>query len=143
MIRPKHDGRLITSIEHRRCCIQWRNKMSTTVLFFDCPSCGKNQDILEFCSKTGTRYPYCRTCRNEWQKLRKYYAKIHPQPACCELCHKPFGKRGLRPDIDHVHDEGKAFRGWLHSNCNKALGMLATIEHLSYAILYLEARGNE
>lgn len=111
-------------------------EIESTVLFFDCPSCQKNQDILEFCSSTGTRYPYCRTCRNEWQILRRYYASIHPQPECCELCHQPFGKRGLRPDIDHAHDESKAFRGWIHSNCNKAIGMLGTIEKLALAIIY-------
>jgi Recombination endonuclease VII len=118
---------------------QEQQRIESTILFFVCPSCSIKQDVLNFCSSTGTRYPYCRTCRNEWQTLRKHYALIHPQPECCELCKLPFGVGGLRPDIDHAHDETKAFRGWLHSNCNKALGMFKTsVEHLEQAIAYVK-----
>jgi len=56
--------------------------------------------------------------------MDQYFHFLAEQDGKCKLCHEPFGEsRGRIPVIDHDH-EGRKFRGILHSNCNKAIGML-------------------
>jgi hypothetical protein len=59
-----------------------------------------------------------------------------PRPDTCECCGAPPGKQALA--LDHCHTTG-AFRGWLCSSCNTALGKLGDNKAgLLRALAYLE-----
>ena len=73
------------------------------------------------------------------RKARGLPEPTRPCPANCENCGGPPGKRAM--SLDHSHETG-AFRGWLCSKCNTAIGSLGdTIAGLERAIRYL--RGAE
>lgn len=64
-----------------------------------------------------------------------------PHPgAYCEVCDQAFGDKG--PVFDHNHATLR-FRGWLCSNCNRALGLLGdSPRRLASALNYLMTRGH-
>jgi hypothetical protein len=71
-----------------------------------------------------------------WRKL-KLPTPTHPCPSTCECCGRPpSSKQALH--LDHCHVSG-VFRGWLCSECNRAIGKLGdSIEGLMNAVRYLE-----
>ena len=59
-------------------------------------------------------------------------------PDICEICGGPPNGRGKRLHYDHCHKTG-AFRGWICSNCNSALGHVHdSVDHLRKLIAYLQ-----
>ena len=118
-------------------------------------------------SKKDNRSPYCRHCRNIFEKnqrvdgKRSYKKKIKPTKEKSseymrnsryrlsnsdyqdmlisqkELC-LICNKFMKNPNVDHCHETGKV-RGLLCNKCNMALGLLKdSIENLKNAILYLK-----
>jgi hypothetical protein len=88
-----------------------------------------------------------REAAKAWRKLypekmraaaRKYLGipdATRPRPTACEACGRT-PRRVLH--LDHCHASGK-FRGWLCSNCNRALGMLNdNPQFLKNLAIYLE-----
>ncbi len=73
--------------------------------------------------------------------LEEFYSKLKSQENLCALCKLPFegsGKQKLAPALDHDHRNGK-IREFIHSRCNKAIGMLEdSSELLRLAVAYLE-----
>lgn len=64
------------------------------------------------------------TARNKekilaYRRIKNYPAPTRKIPSVCEVCGNPPGKHAL--SLDHCHLT-KKFRGWLCSNCNRALG---------------------
>lgn len=82
----------------------------------------------------------CKVC-NAAKSLRSHHnvngfpAPTRPKPNACENCKQPPRAKGLA--LDHNHETG-AFRGWLCSPCNTAIGALGdTVEALEQATDYL------
>jgi hypothetical protein len=62
---------------------------------------------------------------------------LRPRPTACEAC----GNTQRRIEFDHCH-RGGDFRGWLCSNCNRALGQVGDdITVLRALIAYLQQAG--
>lgn len=111
-----------------------------------CPLCGACKSLTEFSEqKAGAlgRQSRCKDCINA---IGKEYTRKHREtkagrqrPDCCDCCMKPHtARRAMHWDHDH---NGGAFRGWLCSGCNSALGHVDdSIERLQMLIAYL-ARG--
>lgn len=63
---------------------------------------------------------------------------IASQGGVCDLCKKPFGENGKRPNVDHCHKTGK-IRAIIHHNCNQILANAKdSTEVLQLGIQYLE-----
>src|ERR1035437_5063849 len=77
----------------------------------------------------------CRARHGGYAPVDKASLYPSPEDKKCELC------RAERPlCIDHDHKTG-AFRGWLCSSCNRALGTFGdSVEGLNKAIAYLHRR---
>jgi hypothetical protein len=61
-----------------------------------------------------------------------------PEPKQCECCGQAERRASRSLSLDHCHQTG-AFRGWLCSKCNLAIGKLGdTIEALQKAVDYLK-----
>ena len=74
--------------------------------------------------------------RDRAASRKKLPVPTRPEPRGCELCGEPPGKKSL--NIDHCHAT-HAFRGWLCSGCNTALGRLGdNLDGLRRAQAYLE-----
>ncbi len=57
-----------------------------------------------------------------WRRGQQNYpTPTRPEPALCECCGRPPCTQGMH--LDHCHETG-AFRGWLCSGCNMAIGRL-------------------
>lgn len=89
--------------------------------------------------------PYCKPCLKDYNAILKDLKKKHkvPQDHSCEICGK--SETELRKTnstnsvwrLDHDHETG-AFRGFLCSKCNLALGhFLDSVELLDKAKDYL------
>lgn len=64
-----------------------------------------------------------------------------PKPDLCECCSGPPVGRSGKLHLDHNHTTG-AFRGWICSNCNTALGKFGdTLTGVLRAVDYLERNG--
>ncbi len=78
--------------------------------------------------------------RRDWGR-RGMPSPTRPRPPFCEICGRPPEGRGGNAQVlhlDHCHETG-AFRGWLCTKCNLALGALGdNIEGLRKALAYLE-----
>jgi len=81
----------------------------------------------------------CLTCDNKNRntiKFLKNHPDTPPPGPNCDCCGLPFGDK--KPTLDHDHKTGK-FRGWVHSNCNAALGKLGdNVEGVQKALDYLK-----
>jgi hypothetical protein len=67
-----------------------------------------------------------------------YERMIQEREGKCDLCGKPIERTKYQPCIDHDHETGK-IRGLLHTNENKALGLLEdNPELLTKALDYLK-----
>lgn len=60
--------------------------------------------------------------RERWRKKAGLPEPTRPRPAACECCDGPPNGKGVL-HLDHDHETG-AFRGWLCSLCNTAIGKL-------------------
>lgn len=81
----------------------------------------------------------CLTCdnknRNTIKDLKNHPDTPLPGPNC-DCCGLPFGDK--KPTLDHDHKTGK-FRGWVHGNCNAALGKLGdNVAGVQKALDYLK-----
>lgn len=72
---------------------------------------------------------------SKWRR-RGASPPTRPEPSNCECCGGLPGKKSM--SLDHNHLTG-AFRGWLCSNCNTAIGKLGdSIAGVKRALEYLE-----
>ena len=64
--------------------------------------------------------------------------RIYNEAVACALCREPFEDvHGRKKVMDHDHSNDK-FRGVLHDNCNKGIGLLGdSVEGLRRALRYL------
>ena len=81
----------------------------------------------------------CLTCDNKNRQTINNLKKNPntPKPGTnCDCCGLPFGDK--KPTLDHDHKTGK-FRGWVHVNCNNALGKLGdNVAGLQKALDYIK-----
>jgi|ERR1019366_2617939 hypothetical protein len=71
-------------------------------------------------------------------KRRGHPAPLRPKPETCEVCGQPPGFHPLGLEHDHITG---AFRGWLCSNCNTAIGLVKESPTLLRDLaLYLEGK---
>ena len=105
-----------------------------------CSKCQIVKSMTEFYSHRGHkdgRRSECKECKNESKRvLRGSNGTTRCRPANCELCGQTrTHARALCADHDH---ETGAFRGWLCTGCNVALGRFGdNVEGLRRAIDYL------
>jgi hypothetical protein len=78
---------------------------------------------------------------NGQQALVKYHGVMEAQNGVCAICRKPEStlRSGvlLMLAVDHDHKTGQV-RGLLCNNCNRAEGLLGTIENARSLIAYME-----
>lgn len=108
----------------------------------ECSKCRSIKDLTEYAGNTSgsdafdkngyrLRRPECKDCTKEADKGKKEAMKLAkelgipykaPEGTKCALCGK-LPKKGDELVFDHCHKK-KAFRGYLHNSCNRALGVL-------------------
>lgn len=129
-----------------------------------------NENTRWATKENGKRRRVCRTCNNEYHRLRQeglrddgsmqtywrwakikqkygvsqemWQAMFDKQGGRCAGCMKLFGKeRHEKACVDHNHETG-VFRGLLCHSCNRSLGLLKeSITTLQTLILYLQYQG--
>lgn len=74
--------------------------------------------------------------RKSSRKRNGFPEPTRAEPRLCECCSRPPGKKSLSLDHDHITG---AFRGWLCTRCNTAIGKLGdNIDGVQMAIDYLK-----
>lgn len=107
-----------------------------------CSRCKTDKPEIEFMTKTGRRYVYCRECTMDYQRNYQFLKHDAERVHSCEICSADItGKR--KAHWDHNHETGE-FRGWLCVRCNLLLGYADDdVDLLDKAIVYLTQRGGK